>query len=100
MTEHTADPVTQDGSGTRPEPPRLTPRPLERPEVDAEAAAVFGRPHGVDGAFAAPANGVAANGAARSAGGETTGRARRCLRPSRHRRGAPSAPATARASHR
>ena len=64
MTEHTADPVTQDGSGTRPEPPRLTPRPLERPEVDAEAAAVFGRPHGVDGGFAAPANGVAANGAA------------------------------------
>ena len=58
MTEHTADPVTQDGAGTRPEPPRLAPRPLERPEVDAEAAAVFGRPHGVDGAFASAPNGA------------------------------------------
>ena len=58
MTEHTADPVTQDGAGTRPEPPRLGPRPLERPAVDAEAAAVFGRPQGVDGAFEAPLNGA------------------------------------------
>ena len=58
MTEHTADPVTQDGAGTRPEPPRLAPRPLERPEVDAEAAAVFGRPQGVNGAFEAPLNGA------------------------------------------
>ncbi len=59
MTEHTADSVTQDGSGTRPEPPRLSPRPLERPEVDAAVALAFGRPHGVEGAFAAPPNGVA-----------------------------------------
>ena len=58
MTEHTADSVTQDGAGTRPEPPRLAPRPLERPEVDAEAAAVFGRPQGVNGAFEAPLNGA------------------------------------------
>ena len=36
MTEHTAEPETQDGSGPRPEPPRLLPRPLDRPEVDAE----------------------------------------------------------------
>ncbi|WP_033295123.1 S1C family serine protease [Amycolatopsis jejuensis] len=30
---------------------RLSPRPLERPSVDPQQAAVFGRPHGVDGAF-------------------------------------------------
>src|SRR5206468_2856226 len=68
MTEHTAEPVTEHGSGSRPEPPRLAPRPLERPEVDAEAAAVFGRPHGVDGAFAAPRGGApkrSSNGAVR-----------------------------------
>ena len=33
--------------------PRLAPRPLERPAVDAESAAAFSRPDGVDGAFAA-----------------------------------------------
>lgn len=31
--------------------PRLGPRPLDRPAVDAESAAVFGRPDGVTGAF-------------------------------------------------
>jgi S1-C subfamily serine protease len=31
--------------------PRLGPRPLERPATDPGAAAVFGRPAGVDGAF-------------------------------------------------
>jgi S1-C subfamily serine protease len=31
--------------------PRLAPRPLQRPPVDPGAAAVFGRPTGVDGAF-------------------------------------------------
>jgi putative serine protease PepD len=36
----------------REEPPRLAPRGLDRPAVDAESAAVFGRPEGVDGAFA------------------------------------------------
>ncbi|WP_020662464.1 trypsin-like peptidase domain-containing protein [Amycolatopsis benzoatilytica] len=30
---------------------RLTPRPLDRPSVDPQQAAVFGRPRGVDGAF-------------------------------------------------
>ncbi len=33
-------------------PPRLAPRPLERPEVDAGSASAFGRPDGVDGGFA------------------------------------------------
>jgi S1-C subfamily serine protease len=40
-------------------PPRLGPRPLERPEVDDESAAAFGRPQGVDGGFAAVRNGAA-----------------------------------------
>ncbi|GHF77756.1 S1-C subfamily serine protease [Amycolatopsis bartoniae] len=31
--------------------PRLAPKPLDRPPVDAAQAAVFGRPRGVDGAF-------------------------------------------------
>jgi S1-C subfamily serine protease len=34
------------------EPPRLGPRPLERPEVDPGTAAVFGRPEGVANGFA------------------------------------------------
>ena len=41
------------------EPPRLGPRPLERPSVDPEVAAAFGRPGGVEGAFAVPRNGSA-----------------------------------------
>ena len=36
----------------RPPAPRLGPRPLDRPTVDAEAAALFARPTGVGGAFA------------------------------------------------
>ncbi|QYN36756.1 trypsin-like peptidase domain-containing protein [Pseudonocardia sp. DSM 110487] len=40
-------------------PPRLGPRPLERPAVDDESAAAFGRPQGVDGGFAAMRNGAA-----------------------------------------
>jgi len=40
-------------------PPRLGPRPLERPAVDDESAAAFGRPQGVDGGFAAQRNGAA-----------------------------------------
>src|SRR5919106_431374 len=43
------------------EPPRLGPRPLERPSVDPEAAAAFGRPGGVEGAFAVPRNGSASH---------------------------------------
>jgi S1-C subfamily serine protease len=41
------------------EPPRLGPRPLDRPDVDPSVAAVFGRPGGVEGGFAAPRNGSA-----------------------------------------
>jgi S1-C subfamily serine protease len=37
--------------GSTDDRPRLGPRPLQRPDVDPGAAAVFGRPHGVDGAF-------------------------------------------------
>jgi S1-C subfamily serine protease len=44
-------------SRTDGEPPRLGPRPLERPPVDADAAAVFGRPGGVEGGFAPSRNG-------------------------------------------
>jgi S1-C subfamily serine protease len=36
--------------------PRLGPRPLQRPSVDPGAAAVFGRPSGVDGAFSPQAS--------------------------------------------
>ncbi|SDF98931.1 S1C family serine protease [Pseudonocardia oroxyli] len=39
------DPADRDA------PPRLGPRGLDRPPVDPEAASVFGRPEGVDGAF-------------------------------------------------
>jgi S1-C subfamily serine protease len=48
-------PVPRPGAdpGTREDPPRLGPRPLGRPAVDRTAAAVFGRPPGVEGAFAA-----------------------------------------------
>ncbi|AIJ21051.1 S1C family serine protease [Amycolatopsis methanolica] len=38
----------QDSAGAE---PRLAPRPLDRPPVDPAEAGVFGRPHGVDGAF-------------------------------------------------
>jgi putative serine protease PepD len=44
--------------------PRLGPRPLDRPPVDAESAAAFARPAGVSGAFAAA---PATNGTARAA---------------------------------
>ena len=53
-----APPVMAADSG---EPPRLTPRPLSRPPVGAEAADVFGRPDGVGGAFA-PATALGTNG--------------------------------------
>ncbi|MFC5993967.1 trypsin-like peptidase domain-containing protein [Pseudonocardia hispaniensis] len=45
---------TTNGEPTpeRPAPPRLGPRPLVRPPVDAGEASVFGRPAGVDGGFA------------------------------------------------
>ncbi|WP_219412895.1 trypsin-like peptidase domain-containing protein [Pseudonocardia nigra] len=57
------DPTAETGAATtdetptvpvaRSEPPRLAPKPLDRPPVDAAAASVFGRPNGVDGGFAA-----------------------------------------------
>nr|MDQ3989399.1 serine protease [Actinomycetota bacterium] len=37
-----------------PAPPRLRPRPVQRPAVDPAAAQVFGRPPGVEGGFAVP----------------------------------------------
>src|SRR5687768_5266725 len=43
------------------EPPRLGPRPLDRPAVDPAAASLFGRPAGVDSGFAAPRNGSSAS---------------------------------------
>ncbi|GEL18588.1 S1C family serine protease [Pseudonocardia asaccharolytica] len=48
----------------RPAPPRLGPRPLARPPVDAGEVSAFGRPAGVDGGFAQrpPRNGAAAPG--------------------------------------
>ena len=48
-----AAPVSEAGSnGTA---PRLGPRPLDRPAVDAESATAFGRPDGVSGAFSGAA---------------------------------------------
>src|SRR5436190_21883831 len=38
-------------------PYRVGPRPIDRPPADPASAAAFGRPAGVDGAFAAPPNG-------------------------------------------
>ncbi len=43
------------GNGHTQDPPRLGPRPLDRPAVDAGVAATFGRPDGVAGGFARPA---------------------------------------------
>jgi S1-C subfamily serine protease len=48
------EPWTQGGVKAEDGPmPRLGPRPLERPPADPETEAVFARPDGVDGAFAA-----------------------------------------------
>jgi S1-C subfamily serine protease len=41
---------------------RLTPRPLQRPEVDPAQSAVFGRPQGVEGSFDEAHRGSAGNG--------------------------------------
>ena len=40
-----------ESAARREGPPRLAPRPLDRPEVDPGSAATFGRPAGVDGGF-------------------------------------------------
>jgi S1-C subfamily serine protease len=54
------------GSAARADPPRLGPRPLERPTVDPASATIYGRPDGIDGGFEAPpgSNGSAHRGAA------------------------------------
>src|SRR5690349_7790872 len=67
-----ADPAADGRPGTGPEgrsaaAPRLGPRPLGRPPVDDESAAVFGRPRGLDGAFAAAGGGDPAAEPARAA---------------------------------
>jgi putative serine protease PepD len=54
-----ADAAQSDAAQSDAAPPRLGPRPLERPAVDDESAAAFGRPQGVDGGFAAQRNGAA-----------------------------------------
>jgi S1-C subfamily serine protease len=51
-SEPTPPESTADG-----QPHRIGPRPLDRPAADPAAAAVFGRPAGVDGAFAGPPGG-------------------------------------------
>jgi S1-C subfamily serine protease len=54
-----SEPAQSDPAQSDAEPPRLGPRPLERPAVDPEAAATFGRPGDVQGGFAAQRNGAA-----------------------------------------
>ncbi len=52
----TSDRGTPDSNGVavaHAEPPRLGPRPVERPPVEPADAAAFGRPGGVDGGFSA-----------------------------------------------
>jgi S1-C subfamily serine protease len=46
--------VPASRNGHSDDPPRLGPRPLDRPAVEDGAAATFGRPDGVAGGFAAP----------------------------------------------
>ncbi|HEU0090000.1 MAG TPA: trypsin-like peptidase domain-containing protein, partial [Pseudonocardiaceae bacterium] len=46
------DPDRPFDQEARPGPPRLDPRPLQRPAPDPAAEQVFGRPSGVDGPFA------------------------------------------------
>ncbi|MBW0136434.1 S1C family serine protease [Pseudonocardia abyssalis] len=53
-----ADP--EDGQVNGAGPPRLEPRPLDRPAVDASAESVFGRPAGLAAGFATPAARAAA----------------------------------------
>ncbi|HEV7652274.1 MAG TPA: trypsin-like peptidase domain-containing protein [Actinophytocola sp.] len=53
------DQVTPEPNGDGSDRPHLGPRPLNRPEVDASSAAVFGRPAGVSGAFSPQPGGPA-----------------------------------------
>ncbi|MCU1627085.1 MAG: peptidase and chymotrypsin/Hap [Pseudonocardia sp.] len=59
-------------------PPRLSPRPIERPPVDPGTAAAFARPDGVDGAFAST---LGSNGRARRAPAPTAALATAFGRP-------------------
>lgn len=53
--DHEPDRSHDGGDAATPSsPPRIEPRPLQRPEVDAESARVFCRPAGVAGSFATP----------------------------------------------
>ena len=57
MSARTGEPdadAPRPGPQRAPDPARLGPRPLDRPAVDAEDAAAFGRPAGVAGGFARP----------------------------------------------
>lgn len=56
MTEQHDNDATEPEAGRIPAEQRVGPRPLDRPPVDPGAAATFGRPHGVSGAFAPTAN--------------------------------------------
>lgn len=63
MSEPSTPPPTPpdpsaDGARRPGDPDRLGPRPLDRPPTDPVSAATFGRPAGVDGAFAAPPGGL------------------------------------------
>ncbi|MDQ3406217.1 MAG: trypsin-like peptidase domain-containing protein, partial [Actinomycetota bacterium] len=51
MNQHTPPDPTRNGVVSSDGAQRVGPRPLDRPSVDPSAAAVFGRPVGVDGAF-------------------------------------------------
>ena len=65
MSEHSSGSAAEPdpGPGSGPEDrPRLGPRPVERPPVDAAQSAVFGRPPGVGSSFAPPETEVAARG--------------------------------------
>ncbi|HEU5472124.1 MAG TPA: trypsin-like peptidase domain-containing protein [Actinophytocola sp.] len=54
----TEQPEPTESPESRDRPDRLGPRPLDRPPADPTAAAVFGRPAGVAGAFAPPPGGL------------------------------------------
>src|SRR5690348_18435117 len=57
MSESNPEPSSPPDPDANGQPYRIGPRPLDRPPADPGAAAVFGRPAGVDGAFAAPPGG-------------------------------------------
>lgn len=64
-------------------PPRLRPRPLDRPATDPGERAAFGRPDGVDSSFAPPSSHLGSNGSLPSAPPPTAAVARAFGRPDR-----------------